>query len=416
MEHIEAHTMKLVGTVSAGTMKSSAVHFKPGDVLYGRLRPYLNKVYRPAFDGLCSAEFIVLPENERIDGGYLQYFLNSPAFVRFASRLNTGDRPRVDFDQLAPYKIPLPPLSEQRRIIAEIEKQFSRLDDALANLQRASANLKRYKAAVLKAAVEGNLVPTEAELARGEGRVYETGQALLRRVLQIRRSQWKGNGRYEDPVQPNPTGLPHLPEGWAWARLDAVALIKGGITVDKNRKDPTARPVPYLRVANVQRGYLDLEEIKLIDAPEVDINELRLVSGDILFNEGGDRDKLGRGWIWEGQLPECIHQNHVFRARPFSSDVSGKLVSWWGNTFGKDYFLREGKQTTNLASINMTKLSAFPVPIAPLAEQGRIIAEVDRRLSIADGVEAEVGANLTRGQALRHAALERAFSAQSGDG
>jgi type I restriction enzyme, S subunit len=106
MEHVEAHSMKLLGTVPAGTMKSSAVHFKPGDVLYGRLRPYLNKVYRPSFEGLCSAEFIVLPENERVDGAYLQYFLNSADFVRYAAHLNTGDRPRVDFDQIALYEIP----------------------------------------------------------------------------------------------------------------------------------------------------------------------------------------------------------------------------------------------------------------------------------------------------------------------
>ena len=145
--------------------------------------------------------------------------------------------------------------------------------------------------------------------------------------------------------------------------------------MDKKRQDPTARSVPYLRVANVQRGYLDLAEVKLIEAAAADIAELRLVPGDVLFNEGGDRDKLGRGWIWEGQLPECIHQNHVFRARLHSEELSGKLISWWGNTFGKDYFLREGKQTTNLASINRTKLAAFPVPLLLLAEQDRIVAE-----------------------------------------
>jgi type I restriction enzyme, S subunit len=203
-----------------------------------------------------------------------------------------------------------------------------------------------------------------------------------------------------------------MPEGWAWARLEAVAALKGGITVDKKRRDPTARPVPYLRVANVQRGYLDLEEVKTIEASQADIEELRLQPGDVLFNEGGDRDKLGRGCIWEGQLAECIHQNHVFRARPYSVGISGKLISWWGNTFGKDYFLREGKQTTNLASINMTKLSAFPVPIPPLAEQLRIVAEVDRRLSIVGEVEAEVDANMKRAQALRQAVLIQAFVAQ----
>ncbi len=109
MDHIEAQTMRLLGSVPASTMKSSAVHFQPGDVLYGRLRPYLNKVYRPTFEGLCSAEFIVFPESEGLDNKYLQYLLNSYPFVSFATHLNTGDRPRVKFEQLAPYPFPLPP-------------------------------------------------------------------------------------------------------------------------------------------------------------------------------------------------------------------------------------------------------------------------------------------------------------------
>ena len=300
-------------------------------------------------------------------------------------------------------------IDQQKRIVAEIEKQFSRLDEAVANLKRVKANLKRYKAAVLKAAVEGHLVETEAELARREGRSYETGEQLLQRILETRRSQWQGKGKYKEPAAPDTTDLPELPEGWVWARLDAIAALKGGITVDSKRQDPTARPVPYLRVANVQRGYLDLTEVKTINAPSSDIEELRLQVGDVLFNEGGDRDKLGRGWIWEGELADCIHQNHVFRARLVSFDVLPKLVSWWGNTFGKDYFQREGKQTTNLASINLTKLSAFPVPVPPIAEQHRIAAEVDRRLSLAEEAEAQVDANLKRAQVLRGAVLSNAF-------
>src|SRR5207248_1576969 len=123
MEHIEAHSMRLLGTVPSETMKSGAVHFFAGDVLYGRLRPYLNKVFCPDFEGLCSAEFIVFAESEFLNSKYLQYFLNSIAFVSFASHLNEGDRPRVDFSQISPYKFPLPPLPEQHRIVAEIEKQ-----------------------------------------------------------------------------------------------------------------------------------------------------------------------------------------------------------------------------------------------------------------------------------------------------
>lgn len=322
-----------------------------------------------------------------------------------------GAQPNISQTILRNMEIHVPRWETQREIVAEIEKQFSRLDEAVANLKRVKANLKRYKAAVLKAAVEGRLVPTEAEMAAHDGRGYETGSQLVARFLQERRRAWNGKRPYQDPEQPDARGLPPLPEGWAWTRLDTVAALKGGITVDKKRRDPTARPVPYLRVANVQRGYLDLEEVKEIEAPQADIEELRLQPGDILFNEGGDRDKLGRGWIWEGQLAECIHQNHVFRARPYSADVAGKLISWWGNTYGKDYFLREGKQTTNLASINMRKLSAFPVPIPPRLEQHRIVAEVDRRLSLAREVEVQVHANLARVQTSRHAMLVRAFGA-----
>ncbi|SDW31761.1 restriction endonuclease subunit S [Nitrosomonas communis] len=307
-------------------------------------------------------------------------------------------------------EIPIAPLDQQKRIVAEIEKQFSRLDEAVANLKRVKANLKRYKAAVLKAAFEGCLVETEAELARREGRNFETGEQLLQRILETRRSQWKGKGKYKEPTAPDTTDLPELPEGWVWVRLDSIAALKGGITVDKKRQDPTARSVPYLRVANVQRGYLDLSEVKFIDAPEADIEELRMQKGDILFNEGGDRDKLGRGWIWEGQLVDCIHQNHVFRARLYMNTSSPKLVSWWGNTFGKDYFLREGKQTTNLASINLTKLSAFPVPLPPVAEQHRIVAEIDRRLSLLHEIEVQVVANLYRAERLRQSILADAFS------
>jgi len=135
-----------------------------------------------------------------------------------------------------------------------------------------------------------------------------------------------------------------------------------------------------LRVANVQRGYLDLNEIKYIKVPGDKLPELLLEKGDVLFNEGGDRDKLGRGWIWEGQINACTYQNHIFRARLFLKEVNGKLFSWYGNTFGQQYFMAKGKQTTNLASINKTLLSAFPLPLLPLDEQMQLIKEIDLNL------------------------------------
>jgi type I restriction enzyme, S subunit len=254
MEHIESHSMRLLGTVPAATMKSTANRFYAGDVLYGRLRPYLNKVYRADFDGLCSAEFIVLPKTTGIEPDFLRYRLNSHDFVRFATHLNAGDRPRIDFDQMSPFKIEVPEPADQRRIVAELETQLTRLDASVTALKRAQANLKRYRASVLKAACEGRLVPTEAELARRDGRSYESGNSLLERVRGARCEAASRTRKGTSGQELNTDGLPPLPEGWAWARLDVLADLKGGITVDKKRRDETARMVPYLRVANVQRG------------------------------------------------------------------------------------------------------------------------------------------------------------------
>src|SRR5438034_4655655 len=117
-------------------------------------------------------------------------------------------------------EFPMPPKPEQQRIIAEVEKQFTRLDAAMVALKRVQANLKRYRAAVLMAAWEGRLVPTEAELARKEGRTYETGEQLLHRILDERRKNWKGRGKYKEPTAPETEGLPPLPEGWFWATWD----------------------------------------------------------------------------------------------------------------------------------------------------------------------------------------------------
>lgn len=192
--------------------------------------------------------------------------------------------------------------------------------------------------------------------------------------------------------------------------LDNLAQIDGGITKDQKRpRSATMREVPYLRVANVQRGFLDLTEMKTILAEEEEIASLRLKKGDILFTEGGDRDKLGRGWIWNAEIEECIHQNHIFRARLYSELVEPKFVSYHGNYFGQRWFVKTGKQTTNLASINKTVLSRFPIPLAPIEEQKHIVIEVDRRLSIVDEAEIQIEANLKRAARLRQSILKRAF-------
>lgn len=169
-----------------------------------------------------------------------------------------------------------------------------------------------------------------------------------------------------------------LPPGWRRILLRDLGEIVGGLTKGKKRRpDDVLQPVPYLRVANVQRGWLDLGEVKLIDATAAEVSALQLRHGDVLFNEGGDRDKLGRGAIWRDELPLCIHQNHVFRLR-VREGADPQFVSAYGNSSeAQQYFLGSGKQTTNLASINISTLGALPVYLPPLNEQRRIVAKLE---------------------------------------
>ena len=212
-----------------------------------------------------------------------------------------------------------------------------------------------------------------------------------------------------DPEEVDP--LPKLPRSWCFVRLCEIAQVGSGMSVSATRKLEDPIKVAYLRVANVQRGFLDLSEIKYMSTEKSQLASLQLKEWDVLFNEGGDRDKLGRGWIWQSEITPCITQNHVFRASPYlTSESDSKLLSHWGNTFGQGYFEQTGKQTTNLASINKTILSEFPVPLIPSDEQDEICKKIDQTITIVDAQEQEISGALDRADWLRQAILKRAFS------
>ena len=263
---------------------------------------------------------------------------------------------------------------EQAAVADAIDEQLSRLDFANHAIARASQELVRYREAAISWAIS----------AHRAGQIQSDGDR------------------------------PAVPDHWRWVALGDVSRVAGGVTKDQKR---TVRPgfleVPYLRVANVQRGFLDLRDVRTISASPKEVAELRLQPGDILFNEGGDRDKLGRGWVWEGQLDPCIHQNHVFRARLSTEDLDPRFVSWYANTLGRGYFLRQGKQTTNLASINRTQLTHLPVPVPPRDEQDQIVKDVERQLSVLDELRSEVGIAAKRAANLRQAILSQLLGGQA---
>ena len=342
------------------------------------------------------------------------YFLKNYQDIRLLS--SGGVQPNLNLSIIKQTQIPLAPLNEQHRIVVAIETQFTRLDAAVNALKRSQANLKRYRAAVFKAACEGRLVSTEAALAQAEGRPYEPAAVLLERILAERRRKWEAENpkkKYQEPVAPDTSTLPELPEGWCWASLDIIAQVRTGVAKGRKFNNQHVVSLPYLRVANVQDGYLDLSEIKTIEILTTEIERYGLKPYDILFNEGGDRDKLGRGAIWLGDIKDCIHQNHVFAARLYTSAVDPKWVNFVRQlTYARDHFWKQASQTTNLASINSTNLRSLPIPIPPFSEQVRIITEVERRLSLIDQLEKTIIIDLARANRLRQSILKRAFAGQ----
>ena len=163
-----------------------------------------------------------------------------------------------------------------------------------------------------------------------------------------------------------------MPEGWKKVPLEKVAEIRSGVAMGRAKlKDPVT--LPYLRVANVQDGHIDLSEVKEISIERDKIERFSLKKGDVLMNEGGDFDKLGRGDVWLGQIEPCLHQNHVFAVRPNQDTMdSFFLAALAASHYGKTYFLRCAKRSTNLASINSTQLKKFPALVPPLNEQKKI--------------------------------------------
>ncbi|MFI5489201.1 restriction endonuclease subunit S [Micromonospora echinaurantiaca] len=199
-----------------------------------------------------------------------------------------------------------------------------------------------------------------------------------------------------------------LPNGWRWAMLGEIADVVGGVTKDsKLQSRPDLVEVPYLRVANVQRGRIDLSNVATIRVPPQKAAQLELQPGDVLLNEGGDRDKLGRGWVWQGQIPGCIHQNHVFRARIRDGLIHPKLLAWYVNEVAHKWFELNGKQSVNLASISLSKIRSFPVPVPPVEEQWLMIEILEDHLSHLTAAEASLAAVRLRIGKLWAAGLQR---------
>lgn len=350
---------------------------------------------------------------ERRIAPWVGYFLRSQAYLSqvFAAAAGIG-RANVNATSISGFTLPVAPLHEQQRIVAAIETHFTRLDAAVESLKRAKANVKRARASVLKAAVEGRLVPTEAALARAEGRTFEPASALLAKILDERKAAWLksgARGKYKEPVPPDTTNLPKLPEGWCWTTVDATTLVTGGITKNVGKR-LQGRNIPYLRVANVYADELRLEDVSTIPVADSELDRVVLEPNDLLVVEGnGSADQLGRVALWNGSIHPCAHQNHLIRARPMASMVPRWLLFCLLSPQGRTTIRDIASSTSGLHTLSLSKVQSIHVPLPAASEQARIVAEVDRRLSVLAALDVTLDANLARCTRLRQSVLKRAF-------
>ena len=340
----------------------------------------------------------------KLNGRYLfHYISHRMGKITGGSRGSTIKYIRLADLRDHPIRVPSPEV--QVEIVAEIETQLSRLDEAVANLQRVKANLKRYKASVLKAAVEGCLVETEATLAHREGRNFETGEQLLQRILEERRAKWAGRGKWKAPEAP--TVETTLPEGWTWASVDQLADVGTGATP---KRDKAAYwndgDVPWVTSSVVNGDYVDQASEFVTKLALAETNLTLYPIGTLLIAMYGEGKT--RGKCTELRIPASTNQ--ALAALQVDSSIRGYLRHFLELNYEEMRKVASGGVQPNL---NLSLVRAVCVPLPPLPEQVRIVAEVDRHLSIIREVEAEVDANLLRAQALRQATLRAAFAGSS---
>jgi type I restriction enzyme, S subunit len=354
------------------------------------------------------------------------HFLGDVLLGRFAKAARGVGIQHLGAEALSGWEVALPSLSEQQRIADAVDSYLTRLDDAVASLERARVKLKAYRASVLKAAVEGRLVPTEASLARAEKRDYEPAEALLARILKERHRRWeeaelgrlKGAGKspkddkwkrkYEEPRLSESLALPELPEGWTWARIS----ILGDVQLGRQRAPAHhhgRHMRPYLRVANVFEDRIDTGDVKTMNFTPQEFETYRLRFGDILLNEGQSPHLIGRPAMYRDEVPGACFQNTLIRFRATSGiDPRFALVVFRAQLHARRY-MRIAQITTNIAHLGAGRFGEIEFPLPPTEEQKRIADEVERLMSIANSVEFSLDHQQTRSTRLRQSILRWAF-------
>lgn len=401
---------------------------EPGTVLLCKINPRINRAWvvgnHSEHQKIASTEWIPFFQQKGVMPHYLAYFLRQES-VRDFLAMNAsgvgGSLMRVTYRTLAHYPFPLAPLAEQRRIVAAIEQQFTRLDAGVAALKRAQVALKRYHASVLKAAVEGQLT----EQWRAEHPDTEPASQLLARILAERRTHWEADLRakgkdpakahYDEPEAPDITSLPASPEGWAWATVAQMAgaepnsITDGPFGSNLKTEHYTTSGMRVIRLQNVGDGEFRDEMAFIAPSHFETLTRHQVYSGDIIIAALGNNpprsciipDFVGPAIV----KADCIR----FKVSPLAVNKYVNAVLNADPTRKRTAALLHGIGRPRL---NLDEIKSITIPLPPVDEQVEIASEVDQRLSVVSELEAIVETQLKRAERLRQSILERAFSGQ----
>ena len=331
-----------------------------GDILVSRAGSVgLSALIHECPESVFASYLIRLRARKGIDVGFLHHFLQSPSYWDQVSQGSAGiTLQNINARKLANFTIQIAPVAEQRRIVAEIEKQFTRLDASVAALKRVQVNLKRYRASILKAACEGKLVPTEAELAQSEGRDYEPADRLLERILSERRARWesqeKRRGKYKEPGAPDTSDLPDLPAGWAWATVDQLIVDspQNGIYKPKSQYGDG---VPVLRIEDYQDFHLrDREQLQRLKITTEETSTYGLAASQLIINRVNSPSHLGKTLLVPDHLPPAVFESNMMKVIPSKCTDPSFFAHYLRSPVGRARLTTRAKWAVNQASINQS--------------------------------------------------------------
>ncbi|EHU4943540.1 TPA: restriction endonuclease subunit S [Vibrio vulnificus] len=355
---------------------------------------------------------------------YFRYFLDSQQYWNAISAGSSGIAVQnVNAKTLSLIDLPIAPEKEQQRIVEKLDETFSELDAGVKELKAAQTKLSQYRQSLLKSAVEGSL--TQQWRAENSDRVQETGEKLLARILKQRREQWqqqklaefaeKGKtppknwqDKYPEPVQPDTTDLPELPEGWVWATIDQLALNKRYGSSSKTNDDSSG--VPVLRMGNIQDGKLDYGNLKYLPIDHKEFPELLLQDGDLLFNRTNSAELVGKTAVYRDIGKPVSYASYLISVT-FSKYVLPEIVAHYINSvLGKKWIAEVMNQTAGQANVNGTKLGELAIPLAPFVEQVEIVQKVTNEFESIDQQSEATTLGLKQSEAQRKNILKSAFS------